>query len=65
MIKFGSQLLSGVYDLYKELNATNLSGAIDVVVVEQPDGTLKSTPFYVCFGKVGVIRSKEKIVSSK
>jgi len=33
-----------------------------VVVVKQEDGTFKSSPFHVRFGKLGVIRSKEKIV---
>ncbi len=37
-------------------------GAIDVIVVEQEDGTFKGSPFHVRFGKLGVIRSKEKIV---
>lgn len=37
-------------------------GAIDVIVVEQPEGTLLSTPFYVRFGKYGVFNSSEKYV---
>ena len=37
-------------------------GAIDVIVVQQEDGTFKGSPFHVRFGKLGVIRSKEKIV---
>ena len=40
-----------------------MTGAIDVVVVEQEDGTFKSTPFHVRFGKLGVMKSREKIVS--
>ncbi|KAF8024553.1 hypothetical protein BT93_F1657 [Corymbia citriodora subsp. variegata] len=39
------------------------SGAVDIIVVEQPDGTFKSSPWYVCFGKFqGVLKTKEKIV---
>jgi phosphatidate phosphatase PAH1 len=38
------------------------AGAIDVVVVKQEDGSFKCSPFHVRFGKLGVIRSKEKIV---
>jgi phosphatidate phosphatase PAH1 len=34
-----------------------------VVVVEQEDGTFKSSPFHVRFGKMGVLKAKEKIVS--
>jgi phosphatidate phosphatase LPIN len=32
-------------------------------VVEQPDGTFVCSPFHVRFGKLGVLRSREKIVS--
>ena len=41
-----------------------MTGAIDVVVVEQEDGTFKSSPFHVRFGKMGVLKAKEKIVSA-
>jgi phosphatidate phosphatase PAH1 len=30
--------------------------------VEQSDGSFKSTPFYVKFGKIGVLKAKEKTV---
>jgi hypothetical protein len=33
-----------------------------VVFVEQADGSFKSTPFYVKFGKIGVLKAKEKTV---
>jgi phosphatidate phosphatase PAH1 len=33
-----------------------------VVFVEQTDGSFKSTPFYVKFGKIGVLKAKEKTV---
>jgi len=48
---------------YFNLNAATLSGAIDIVVVEQPDGTLKCTPFHVRFGKRQLINSREKTVT--
>ncbi|KAF3338057.1 phosphatidate phosphatase PAH2-like isoform X1 [Carex littledalei] len=39
-------------------------GAVDIVVVQQPDGTFKSSPWYVRFGKFqGVLKSREKIVN--
>ena len=38
------------------------SGAIDVIVVEQADGTLLCTPFHVRFGKLQLLRSREKRV---
>ncbi|KAK9789051.1 hypothetical protein WJX73_004758 [Symbiochloris irregularis] len=42
--------------------APHMAGAIDVVVVRQPDGTLKSSPFYVRFGKYTGMRTAEKRV---
>lgn len=48
--------------LMKEINAATLTGAIDVIVVEQPDGSFLCSPFHVRFGKLGVLRSREKIV---
>ncbi len=38
------------------------SGCIDVVVVRQQDGTYQCSPFHVRFGKLGVLRSKEKVI---
>ncbi|KAG9148107.1 hypothetical protein Leryth_003684 [Lithospermum erythrorhizon] len=39
-------------------------GAVDIIVVEQPDGSYKSSPWYVKFGKFqGVLKANEKIVS--
>lgn len=49
-------------DFYNEINGATLTGAIDVIVVEQPDGTFLCSPFHVRFGKLGVLRSREKIV---
>ncbi|CAG0915316.1 unnamed protein product [Notodromas monacha] len=51
-----------VREFYKEINAATLTGAIDVVIVRQPDGTYLSSPFHVRFGKLGVLRAREKIV---
>ncbi|NXC05488.1 LPIN3 phosphatase, partial [Orthonyx spaldingii] len=51
-----------VKELYRELNPATLSGCIDVVVVRQPDNSFKCSPFHVRFGKLGVLRSKEKVV---
>ncbi|KAJ3675258.1 hypothetical protein LUZ60_004300 [Juncus effusus] len=39
-------------------------GAIDIVVVQQQDGTFKSSPWYVRFGKFqGVLKSRENSVN--
>ncbi|XP_049348881.1 phosphatidate phosphatase PAH2-like isoform X3 [Solanum verrucosum] len=39
-------------------------GAVDIIVVEQPDGSLKSSPWYVRFGKFqGVLKARENVVN--
>ena len=48
---------------YSEINSATLTGAIDVLIVEQEDGSFLSSPFHVRFGKLGVLKAKEKIVS--
>uniref|UniRef100_A0A182P3I9 phosphatidate phosphatase n=1 Tax=Anopheles epiroticus TaxID=199890 RepID=A0A182P3I9_9DIPT len=55
-------LFSNFKEFYSEINGATLTGAIDVVVVEQPDGSYMSSPFHVRFGKLGVLRSREKVV---
>ncbi|NXJ67039.1 LPIN3 phosphatase, partial [Rostratula benghalensis] len=51
-----------VKELYRGLNPATLTGCIDVVVVKQPDNSFQCSPFHVRFGKLGVLRSKEKVV---
>nr|CAB3263482.1 phosphatidate phosphatase LPIN1 [Phallusia mammillata] len=48
---------------YNQVNPATLTGAIDILVVEQPDGSLVASPFHVRFGKLGVLRAKEKMVN--
>lgn len=57
------RFLSNFKDFYNDINGATLTGAIDVVVVEQSDGTFNCSPFHVRFGKLGVLRSREKVVS--
>lgn len=57
------KVFSNFKEFYNEINGATLTGAIDVIVVEQPDGTFLCSPFHVRFGKLGVLRSREKIVS--
>ncbi|VEL27264.1 unnamed protein product [Protopolystoma xenopodis] len=57
------RLVSGARRYCRDLNGTNLSGANDVIVVEQENGDYLSTPFHTCFGKMGLIRPKENLVS--
>ena len=58
-----TNIVRNVKEFYSEINAATLTGAIDVIVVEQEDGTFRSSPFHVRFGKLGVLKAKEKIVS--
>lgn len=46
-----------------EFNKATLSGCVDVIVVRQPDGSLKSTPFHVRFGKLKLLKCKDCPVS--
>ena len=58
------QGIQGIREWYGNLNSATLTGAIDVIVIEQEDGTFLSSPFHVRFGKLGVLKAKEKIVST-
>lgn len=53
-----------VKGLVQGLNPATLSGGIDVLVVKQVDGSFRCSPFHVRFGKLGVLRSREKVVSA-
>lgn len=58
------RVFSNFKEFYSEINGATLTGAIDVIVVEQPDGKFQCSPFHVRFGKLGVLRSREKVVSN-
>ncbi|KAM9154991.1 phosphatidate phosphatase LPIN1 isoform 2-T5 [Pangshura tecta] len=60
--QLAGQVFFTVKELYKGLNPATLSGCIDIIVVRQPDGNLQCSPFHVRFGKMGVLRSREKVV---
>ena len=62
-MNFVEKVLDNVQNTFY-INAATLSGAIDIVVVPQEDGTLKTTPFHVRFGKLQLLNSSEKIVRS-
>ncbi|KMY92214.1 phosphatidate phosphatase LPIN2 isoform X6 [Drosophila simulans] len=57
-----ARVFSNFRDFYNDINAATLTGAIDVIVVEQRDGEFQCSPFHVRFGKLGVLRSREKVV---
>lgn len=47
---------------WNSINPATLSGAIDVIVVEQEDGSLACSPFHVRFGKFSLLRPSDKKV---
>ncbi|KAJ7966635.1 phosphatidate phosphatase PAH2 [Quillaja saponaria] len=60
--RLGSYITQGVYTVSGPFHP--FGGAVDIVVVEQQDGSFKSSPWYVRFGKFqGVLKSKEKVVN--
>lgn len=59
--RVGSFISQGVYSVATPFHP--FGGAVDVIVVQQQDGTFRSTPWYVRFGKFqGVLKGAEKIV---
>ncbi|KAF3586426.1 hypothetical protein F2Q69_00032110 [Brassica cretica] len=59
--RFGSLISQGVYSVATPFHP--FGGAIDVIVVQQEDGSFHSTPWYVRFGKFqGVLKGAEKFV---
>lgn len=62
MWRLGSYISRGVYTVSGPFHP--FGGAVDIIVVEQPDGSFKSSPWYVRFGKFqGVLKTKEKVVN--
>ncbi|KAF9427168.1 hypothetical protein BGZ94_005370 [Podila epigama] len=61
MYSVGS-FFSTVSKFYNEINPATLSGAIDIVVVQQANGDMACSPFHVRFGKLSVLRPQEKVV---
>lgn len=49
-----------MYNQWNSLNPATLLGAIDIIVVEQPDGSLHCSPFHIRFGKFQIIKPLQK-----
>lgn len=58
---FIGKVVDGVQN-WINVNPSNFSGAIDVVVTDCEDGSLISTPFHVRYGKFQLLSSKNKKV---
>lgn len=64
-MQYVRSLAGGVSNTWNSINPATLSGAIDVVVVEQEDGSLACSPFHIRFGKFSLLRPSEKKVEFK
>ncbi|XP_077213369.1 phosphatidate phosphatase PAH2-like isoform X2 [Tasmannia lanceolata] len=62
MERLSSYISRGVYTVSCPFHP--FGGAVDIIVVQQQDGSFKSSPWYVKFGKFpGVLKTKEKVVN--
>nr|POE80003.1 nuclear elongation and deformation protein 1 [Quercus suber] len=61
-MQYVRSLTGTVSSTWNSINPATLSGAIDVVVVEQEDGSLACSPFHIRFGKFSLLRPYEKKV---
>lgn len=61
-MQYVRSISSGVSKTWNSINPATLSGAIDVIVVEQEDGSLACSPFHIRFGKFSLLRPSEKKV---
>lgn len=64
-MQYVRNLSDSVSTAWNSLNPATLSGAIDVIVVEQEDGSLACSPFHVRFGKFSLLRPSDKKVEFK
>jgi phosphatidate phosphatase LPIN len=64
-MQYVRSLGSGVSKTWNSINPATLSGAIDVIVIEQTDGSLACSPFHVRFGKFSLLRPSDKKVEFK
>ncbi|CAM4785326.1 unnamed protein product [Rotaria magnacalcarata] len=62
MTSITRKVISKLTTVYRNINPSTLNGAIDIIVVQQEDGTLRCTPFHVRFGKLGVLQSLQNKV---
>ncbi|KAL2756594.1 hypothetical protein ACRALDRAFT_2102297 [Sodiomyces alcalophilus JCM 7366] len=61
-MQYVRNISDSVSSAWNSINPATLSGAIDVIVVEQEDGSLACSPFHVRFGKFSLLRPYEKKV---
>ena len=49
--------------MFRKVNPSSLSGAMDIIVIEHKDGSLRSSPWHLTFGKFGLFYHSNKIIS--
>ncbi|KAI0550451.1 LNS2-domain-containing protein [Xylaria curta] len=64
-MQYVRNISDSVSTAWNSINPATLSGAIDVIVVEQENGDLCCSPFHVRFGKFSLLRPYEKKVEFK
>ncbi|KAI1163156.1 LNS2-domain-containing protein [Nemania serpens] len=64
-MQYVRNISDSVSTAWNSINPATLSGAIDVIVVEQDNGDLYCSPFHVRFGKFSLLRPYEKKVEFK
>ncbi|EPY52591.1 lipin Ned1 [Schizosaccharomyces cryophilus OY26] len=61
-MQYVGRAFDSVTKTWNSINPSTLSGAIDLIVVEQEDGTLACSPFHVRFGKFSLLLPSDKKV---
>jgi phosphatidate phosphatase LPIN len=64
-MQYVRNISDSVSTAWNSLNPATLSGAIDVIVIEQDDGSMACSPFHVRFGKFQLLRPSDKKVEFK
>ncbi len=64
-MQYVRSISGSVSKTWNSINPATLSGAIDVIVIEQDDDSLACSPFHVRFGKFSLLRPYEKKVEFK
>lgn len=52
-----------IQSLVAKYNPSTLSGALDIIIIEHPNGILRSSPWHVRFGKLGLIHHTGKVIT--
>lgn len=61
-MQYVGRAIDTVSKTWSSINPATLSGAIDVIVIDHPDGTLACSPFHVRFGKFQILKPSQKKV---